>query len=448
MGRRKIIKAASSLPSQPQQRTQYNQFAELGVSGVKQWGGQIFEDILKDLQGVRRYKKLREFRENNEVAGALFFVIEQLIRKVDNRIVPFDETIPEDVILAEFIADILFEDMDESWNQHVVQAADNFLSYGFAFHEICYKARGGDVDDPVQHSKFADNKIGVRRLALRPPETLFRWHMNNTGDVFAFEQMGPPDYITHIIPSEKAVHYIFRGGKSSPEGKPLLRSAYPSWVYLTGIKASEAIGISRQAEGIPIAWVPPSIITNEEEAIKFEVFKNLVTNIGMNEQRGIVYPLAYDTNGHKQYDLTLLSSTGTNRLDFSSSIERYQHDIALTIVGQWIFFGLQRVGTQALAASMTDIFGYGVEAMLDEIQEAINVSLIPKILRLNGFSVDRMPKLKHGKVNKADLTSLGTLLQSLAGSGYDVAGQAPDMIGWIGSQIGFPLKEQQDLTEE
>ena len=447
MPRRTITKAAVPPPPTPPP-VKYDHFAELGVSGLKQWGGQIYEDILRDLQGVKKYKKLKEFRENSEVAGALLFVIEQMMRKTDNQIVAFDAHNPADVDTADFIASVLFEDMEEAWNQHVVVAADNFLSYGFSPHEICYKLRGGYVDDPLRHSKFTDNKVGVRRLALRPPETAYRWQMNSVGDVFALEQQGPPDYILHPIPSEKLAHYIFRGGKSNPEGRPLLRNAYPSWVYLTGIKNYEAIGVERDLAGLPVVRVPVSIINDPANAVVYGQFRQLVTNIRNNEQAGIVFPEDRDASGNRRYEIELLRSGGTKAFDTDTIIRRYQHDIALVIIGQWIFFGLERIGTQALAGNITEIFGFGVEGMLDEIAEVANTKIIPKLLSLNGLPLERAPKLKHGRVQKADLNAVGMLLQSLAGAGFDVAGQVPDVVGWMAAQIGFPQKEQMDRVEE
>lgn len=440
-------------PDTPQEGTSGRQlFEELGVSGVRHFGGQIFEEIIKELQGSQRYKKLKEFRENNDTVGAIFFVIEQLVRGVQWKIVPFDQTLQADVDQATFISEVLFEDMEDAWPQHVVAAMDANLSYGFAYHEIVYKVRGGDQpQDPNRNSKFDDNRIGLRRIALRPADTLLRWDLTEQGDVLAFRQSAIYGASERTIPIDKALHYRFRTTKNNPEGKPLLRSAYPSWAYLKGIQTAEAIGISRNCEGLVIAWVPPATLDPTTEAGKQKpAFEKLVTSIGMNEQRGIVYPLAYDKSNNKMYDLTLLTGGGDGGFAAGSAeaITRYQHSIAQSVLAQWLFFGLTDRGTQALSTNITEIFAHAVNSILDEPTSIINATLIPRILRLNGMDISRMPKLTHSEVAKPDLTMISTTLNTLASAGFDVVGALPGVLNWVAEEAGLPRPDQEDLAEE
>lgn len=453
MSRRTQIQKAASPPTLPPATRVSRQalFSELGVTGITQYGGRLNEEIIRELSGGERYKKLKEFRENNETVGSIFFAFTHFVRKVAWEIIPYDAAVQADLDIAQFVSEVLFDDMDDSWPQHIVSAVDAYLSYGFAYHEIVWKQRGGNVDDITRRSKFDDGRTGIRRLALRPAETMIEWRLTDTGDVIAFVQSADIGERIRVILAEKAVHYRFRGQKNSPEGRPLLRNAYPSWTFLQGVRQSEAIGISRNLEGIAVAWVPSEMIQDISRRSELEAFRKLVTNIGANEQQGVVYPLEYDLNGNKKYDLTILTTGGAANsiaATADTAIRRYQHDIALSVLAQWIFFGLEKVGTQALSSNITEIFGYAVEAVLDEPTAVVNAHLIPKILALNGLSLDRQPKLAHGRVFQPDLLELGQVLQQLAGVGYDVVGEAPDVLGWVANQMGFPRKEQQDMAEE
>src|SRR6185436_19437950 len=110
---------------------------------------------------------------------------------------------------------------------------------------------------------------------------------------------------------------------------------------------------------------------------------------------------------------------------------RYQHSIAQSVLAQWLFFGLTDRGTQALSTNITEIFAHAVNSILDEPTSIINATLIPRILRLNGMDISRMPKLTHSEVAKPDLTMISTTLNTLASAGFDVVGALPGVLNWV-----------------
>ena len=56
---------------------------EIGSSGLVQYGGEVREDFLRQLQGRRGYATYREMSDNHPVIGAVLYSIEMLVRGVE-----------------------------------------------------------------------------------------------------------------------------------------------------------------------------------------------------------------------------------------------------------------------------------------------------------------------------------------------------------------------------
>ncbi len=62
-------------------------------------------------------------------------------------------------------------------------------------------------------------------------------------------------------------------------------------------------------------------------------------------------PSMYDDQGHKVFDLVLLSSGGSRQFDTDKIIQRYDQRIAMSILSDFILLGSDRVGSYALGTS-------------------------------------------------------------------------------------------------
>ena len=67
-------------------------FGQAGVTGLRQFSGWVYEEFLPDLQGYRGRQVYREMMDNDPVIGAFLFAVEMLIRRVEWRVDPGDET--------------------------------------------------------------------------------------------------------------------------------------------------------------------------------------------------------------------------------------------------------------------------------------------------------------------------------------------------------------------
>jgi hypothetical protein len=388
--------------------------SEFGSTGLKHSGGTVYEEFLTNLRGTKGARVYREMSDNDPTVGSILYAIEKVILRLDWRIDPFQdksadgETNPKDQETAEFINECL-NDMSDSWDATLTQIL-SMLTYGYAFHEIVYKVRGGDSKDPQRRSKFSDNKIGWRKFAIRGQETLWQWMFDEEGGIQGMIQSDPSASIyIKPIPIEKALLFRVKNDKNNPEGRSLLRNAYRSWYFKHRIEEIEAVGIERDLAGLPIAYIPPEYLssTASAEQISFRnSIEQIVQNVKRNEQEGIVMPLMYDESGHKMFDLSLLSTGGSRQFDTDKIINRYDQRIAMSVLSDFILLGHDRVGSYSLGTAKMDLWSMAVDASANSIAEVINQFAIPRLLKLNGMDTSRAPFLTYGEVSHIDLTEM------------------------------------------
>lgn len=392
-------------------------FTELGSTGLKQFSGRIYEEFLPELSNRQGIKVFKEMRDNDPTVGSILFAIEMLIRKVKWRVQPYSEE-EIDIERAEFVKSCM-DDMSHTWNNTITEIL-SMLVFGWSYHEIVYKRRLGRSDDPAKRSKYNDGLIGWRKLAIRSQETLYKWEFDEGGGIKAMIQQPPPSYRMRRIPIEKALLFRTTSRKNNPEGRSVLRNAYRPWYFKKNIQEIEGIGIERDLAGLPVAWIPPELLaddaSNEEKQVLQEI-KNIVKNIRRDEQEGVVFPLAYDEDNNKMYDLDLLSSGGQRQFDTDKIITRYDQRIAMTVLADFVLLGHEKVGSRALSEDKTDLFSTAISAWLDNIIQVFNRYAIPRLFKVNGFDMERLPKLTYGDVEDVDLETLADYINALSGAG-------------------------------
>ena len=197
-----------------------------------------------------------------------------------------------------------------------------------------------------------------------------------------------------------------------------MRSAYRPWWFKRNIENVEGIGIERDLAGLPVAYVPPDILSpaaDADERAVLDAIKDIVVNIRRDEQEGIIFPLMYDEAGNQLYKLELMTSGGARQFDTDTVINRYANQIAMTLMADFILMGHEGVGSYALGADKSTLFRTALTTWLDRIAAVINQYAIPRLLRLNGMR--GRCEFKFGTVGTIDLSALGTFIQQLAGAG-------------------------------
>jgi hypothetical protein len=419
---------------------------EIGATGLRIYSGRVDEEFLRQLRGRRGLQIFREMRDNDAVVGAVLFAVEMLIRQV-TWTVEAASSATADQEVAEFVQGCL-ADMNESWPD-VLSSILSFLPFGFSIHEEVYKVRNGDTLKPEDESQFTDGRLGWKKLPIRAQETIERWELEPHGGVIAVEQVAPPVYARVIIPANRFLHFRTTTEKGNPLGRSVLRAAWRSWAFKKRIEEIEGIGIERDLAGLPVVRVPLDLLmqnANASDRALAEDLEKLARNIRRDEKEGILFPLAYDEAGRELYKLELLTTGGRRQFETTEIVGRYNSQIAMTVLADFVLLGHEKVGSFALASSKTSLFSVALGAWLDSIAEVFNRFAIPRLLRLNAFNGAK-PRLVHGDVESVDLVELGQYINQLSGAGAPLFPNR-DLEQWLLRQAGAPDAAVEAAGEE
>ena len=390
-------------------------------------------------------------RDNNATIGAVMYAVEQTLRDVDIKVVPASDT-PEAKVAADFMKSVL-DDMDHSIDDHISEAL-SFLTYGFSWFEAVYKVRGGDTKSPKKNSKFDDGKIGIKKLAIRAPWTVFRFEVDrDTSDITGLHQLVSWGKAPIFIPIEKSVYYRTTSLNNDPAGRSVLRNAYVAYTYLNRIQSYEAIAIERELHGVPIGRMPAEYLSadaSEDQVLVRNSLERILRDLKNNEQGYALLPSdPYTDNDGKPtnmrlMDIELITANGTRAIDTDPVIRRYQHDIARSVMAEFMMLGGGATGSYALSKTKTDLFLRSMESYINSIVDTLNKQLVESLWKLNGFSWDVMPKLVAGDVAPHDLSALSSFLRNLNGADINVADQ-PETVQELMhiAELPFDIKEYQ-----
>lgn len=402
----------------------------LGVSGDNTHNGQIRSDeFLTELRGKKAIRKYREMRDNDSTIGAVMYATEQVLRDVDLKVAPANDS-PEAKREADFVKSVL-DDMDHTLDDHVAEAL-SCLSYGFAWFEVVYKRRVGPTErNDKKRSKYTDGRMGVRKIAMRAPWTVSRFDVDQkTGDVLGVYQEGSYSGSNkHYIPARKSLYYRTTSLNGDPSGRSILRNAYTSYEYLNNLQAIEAIAVERELAGIPVARIPSEYLSADatpSQAAFRQNLEQILRDVKFNEQGYIITPSdTYpDKDGSptniKLVDVELMSSSGNRNIDIDPIVRRYQHDIARSVLSEFLMLGSQG-GSYALSKSKTDLFLRALESYVQQIVDVLNKQLVERLWELNGLDYSLMPTIKAGDVAPHDLREIAGFLRNLNGADINVA---------------------------
>ena len=423
---------------------------ELGYSGSNTRFGQIradeFQNELKGKQGIRKY---REMRDNDATIGAVMYATEQILRDVPRIVEPSDKKNEKAVEMAKWL-ETVFDDMEHSLDDHISEALSS-LTFGFAVFEPVYKIRGGPkFVDPKRKSKHSDGHYGIRKLASRAQWTIDSFKVDEkTGEILGVNQERSA-LTSNFIPKNKLVHYRTTTTNNDPSGRSILRNAFKSYVYLNTMQVTEGIAVERELNGIPIIRIPSDYLaddaTEDQIAIR-KMAERIGRDLKFNEQGSIVLPsdvwvVEDKATTHRLVDVELIASNGNRNIAIDPIIRRYQHDIARSVMAEFLMLGSNSTGSYALSKSKTDIFLRSVESYINTIYDVLNEQIVKPLWELNGFDIELMPTLKAGDVAPHDLDALGSYLRNLNGADINLTEQV-DIIDALLANAELPLLDRE-----
>lgn len=388
-------------------------FKQLGTSGLRRYGGYVYEEFLADLRWPWAARVYQEMSDNDPVVGGILYLSEMLIRNAGWSVKARSEE-PADVEAAKFLQECM-DDMDTSWADTICEIL-SMLPYGFSFHELVYKIRRGpDETDGKFNSKYTDGRIGWKRMPIRAQSTLHEWEFAEDGDIKAFVQLAPPNYQVISIPLSKGLLFRTKVSRDNPEGRSMLRNAYRPWYFKKHIEEIEGIGIERDLAGLPVLTSPEGMDLWDTEDPRMVALKanaeELVRGIRRDSEEGILLP-----NG---WNLELLASGSSRQFDTNAIINRWDNRIAITMLSDLILIGGDKTGSFALADTKQSLLSAALEAQVANIADVFNKHAVPKLFKYNNFpGIVEYPEIVPGQVETPALKEIALLLRAL---GLDIS---------------------------
>lgn len=363
--------------------------AEIGALGLPIWAGRLSLDTNIRLRGPKAMQIYRQMLLDEPACAALRTAILTLFR-TDAQVQPGGDS-AQDIEAAALVESCLY-DMRDSLPTTLRQMA-GMIFYGFGVHELVYKRR-------------PDGRVGWAAWALRRPETLDRWELDNKGQVVGFTQRPAPDYVLRTIPLSKCIHLVADDSEGSPEGVSWLRGMYRYWYMVTQFELLMGIALERFGTGMPVFSR-----TDENPSVKLtqaqvDALGEIAAGLRQNEYAYVIEP-----SGIR---FRFEPSPGLDATVYLDAIQRYRVWMLATALAEFIALGTGDTGSWALGKSKIDLFLRALTGFQDRLTDAINRQAIPRLLRYNGIELETPPTITLPAVREYDLANLGAFAKTLS----------------------------------
>jgi phage gp29-like protein len=145
------------------------------------------------------------------------------------------------------------------------------------------------------------------------------------------------------------------------------------------------------------------------------------------------------------WTLALLSTGGSRQFDTDKIITRYNTQIMMTSLAQFLMLGQNSVGSWALSKDQSDLFVMSVNATCDIIQEALSGQVLPRLMALNGYDTEGL-ELTHTPAGDADLSTMADTIVKLANIGMITPLPADEV--YVRKMLDMPEVDEETLMEE
>ena len=416
-------------------------------NGLFTLGGTIYEECEKELRWPQCILTYKRMAKDATIAPALNLVEMAIAR------VPWVVKIPEGYEeqlkdKADFLRQCM-NDMDHTWGQFIRQAA-TFNRYGFAPVEKVYRKRY-----KRNGSKYDDGLTGLESLPLIAQETVSSWQWDEATKgrklsgllQWVVEPSGKDQvHVSSSWKEEKIGRHKFmllRNNilKDNPESESPLKGCWVAWKYKTELEKFEGTGVATDVRGLKVLKLHPRYMdpnASPEDQAVYSHWQNIMRNLHMGEQSGVIVPSLKDENGEEMIaDLDLLSINGQKTYDTNVIINRYKNEIISSLMASQLILGQDGGGSFSLAESLQGITEMAIESKLMEIRDQLNHDLAVQLFKLNGWSTEVMPYWDFGDVAKVDLDNLSKYVQRVGAAG--LISQDPATVNWLAQQAGMPV---------
>lgn len=365
---------------------------EIGASGYAIQGGVLGEtDYNLDLQGNLLYETIDKMRLADPQIKAALNVVKLPLGSAEYSIEPGSDQ-SRDEEIAEFVADNLFG-MTVSWPVHFNQAMLSF-DYGAAPFEKVWELK--------------DQRVRLRKLALRKPSSILKWLLDDTGGLAGIEQQVIKTEGSSIrtIPVEKLLVFVHDLEGSNYRGISLLRAAYRSWFYKDMLLRVDAIQKEKRGLGVDVG----TLMT--EDAGKLKKLESALMSLHAHEKQYFA-----EVEGGWKYRVEGVKGAIADPLP---SIKYHDLEMVKSVLAD--FLTMTEEGSLAMHKDKSSLFIMALKMRAGILTDTYNRHLIPQLVDFNFADVKEYPRLVHSRLDTRPILEVAKAVAGLV----EVAALTPD----------------------
>lgn len=412
-------------------------------------------DEEKDLKFPYSVKTYEEMSKDAILASALS-AVQTIAVRVPRFIEPYNQSAKHKK-LAAFVDECLgistdSNDMTHSFDEFLRECL-TFNTHGFSIHEKVYRLRRDKYG-----SKFDDGKVGIKRIPIRPQNTIESFVYDDEGreltGVIQKQTAARTKALSNAselvkfngqvtIPRDRFMHFT-SGGSGKAEGISPLFYVNRTWRDYQRYKDLEGIAASKNLNGLPVIWLPSEYMTDDPNDPLGKTFKDLkdgVSKIAIGEQSSLVLPSDREDmtgQGGKLFDFTLMSSSSSNITAITAIIERLKKEMLLCLFASELQDGMD--------STKTSMLNMLVENRIKEIFTVLNNDLIPELFRHNGWDDTKTPKIKYGKLREIPFEAFAKAMQQTKAT--KLIPMTAKNINYISEELGLPDRVDEGISKE
>lgn len=398
------------------------QLSEQGISGLRVVGKRIVEEQHAAFRYPNFISTVAEMR-NNPTVGAAMNVYRMMVSRVRWTVEPAVEANDIDKERAELVRTMM-DDMEHSWGAFI-ESVIPYLEYGFGINEIVLRRRL-----KRNGSKHNDGLVGIKRLPVRPQDTISGWVFSDDGSELRSVEQNLKNAInsalytakmnssgTLTIDREKFLLFSASANKGNPEGNSIYKNIYLAHKQLTLLQDQELLGIAKDVQGILKIAIPPRYLdpdASPEDKAVVAAFQRIIDNYNAGTQRGLLVPNMVDPESKLPlFTYDLMESKGGAKYDTEAVIRRLQTDILSALSVDILKLGSEGAGSFSLAESKSSVLALAIDYRLKEIAEVLNSHLMRTIYEMNGWDTVRMARFAYKDVEEISLEEYSKAIQRI-----------------------------------
>lgn len=423
-------------------------YGEVGYTGANLYNGVSQDELYRELIFPQSLKTFKKMQYHSAISSCLS-LYDNVISKVIWNVKPPKDATERELQETKFIEECL-HDMDIPLRQVVKDALSSNV-YGFALLEKVFKVRSSG------NSYYNDGKYGIKKLALIHQETVKRFLTSEDGsDVIGVEQdlsgwntLYRKPLNNPKLPRSKYVHIVTGRSRNDPYGKSPLRDVFIAWKFLAVIEELEAQSVAKDMSNMPLLRIPSQFMSPDaspEQKLQYEAFKNIIRNVNVNQQSGIVLPSDVNPETRsKLFEFELIKANSQGKAIDTEPIKQYYlNQIYTAMSADVLILGQGGGGSYALGAIKNSLTSAAIESMLDNIVEAFNRDLIQHLYKLNGFNPARACSLDYENLHEVDLDVISRFIQRT--KAVSALPMTHEVVNYVLGTIGLdPISKDTDL---